>query len=296
MDKRWSTYIQTPAEIDSHREIRFHDKYRHQILTAMGVKSGMLVADIGCGAGTLTRKLSKWLGEDSKIYGIDRDTGFIEYSIDKALGKGINNVEYINADAYSIPLPDNFLDASTSHTVIEHVDHEKFLLEQKRIVKPGGTISFMSVRPEKSIYVSYQEEKSNKENELKKLIKKAFDVKDINDIILQNPISPEEIPRLMENLGFTDISVEGIAITVSPDNAENSIEYKRAIIEAERISEMEVARKAHLLKPSVFTESHFNEIVKIIQAKAQQRTRDLEQKIRKWEYSINLMIVVKGNV
>lgn len=131
MDKRWSTYVQMPEEIDFHRELRFRDRYSEQILKGIGAKAGMTIADIGCGAGTLTRKLSDWLGSESKIYGIDRDSGFIDYSREKANRLGYKNIEYINADAFDIPLPDNCLDMTTSHTVIDHVEPEGFLLEQR---------------------------------------------------------------------------------------------------------------------------------------------------------------------
>ncbi len=296
MDKRWSTFIQTPEEIDSHRETRFKDSYKNQIINAIGAKPGMIVADIGCGAGTLTRKLSSWLGGQSKIIGIDRDLGFIEYSKSKAIKEGFNNIEYINSDAYSIPLPDNCIDISTSHTVIGHVDHKRFLLEQKRLVKSGGRVSFMSIRTDKSIYVNHVEEISEREKELQALIKTAFDVKEINTLIAQHPIKPEEMPQLMEELGFTDISIKGIALTVSQDNADNPYDYKRALIDEQTISEYEIIKKAYILSPDIFTKKHLTEMQVIINSKHKKRILELKQNIKKWNFVINMMIVVSGKV
>ena len=296
MDKRWSTFIQTPLEIDSHRETRFVNKYKDQLLNAIGAKPGMTAADIGCGAGTLTRKLSLWLGTQSKIIGIDRDLGFIEYSKSKAKKDGINNIEYINADAYSIPLPDNSFDIATSHTVIEHVDHNQFLLEQKRLVKPGGRVSFMSVRPEKSIYVNNQEEITKREKELQALLNRAFDAKEINSLIAQHPINPEEMPLLMDELGFTDIVIDSLALTVAQDNADNSYDYKKELMNEQVISDYEVIKKAHLLNPDIFTINHLEEMQEIIKARNEKRIIELNKGIKKWNYTINMMIIVSGKV
>lgn len=45
------------------------------------------------------------------------------------------------------------MDVCLSHTVIEHVPNREFLLEQKRVCRPGGRVRVMYSRPDKSIKI-----------------------------------------------------------------------------------------------------------------------------------------------
>ena len=53
---------------------------------------------------------------------------------------------FVNGDATAMPFEDNAFDLCYSYTVAEHIPTELFLKEQRRVLKPGGRISVMSVR------------------------------------------------------------------------------------------------------------------------------------------------------
>ena len=107
----WSENIQGILMLDLSREMRFRDDRKDLFLNILGLKEGMTVLDIGCGPGAITRKLSSWLGNKSKIIGIDRDTTFINYAKEKARKQNIYNISYIEGDALKLPLEDNSVDA-----------------------------------------------------------------------------------------------------------------------------------------------------------------------------------------
>ena len=147
----WSSRIQGVLNLDLSRELRFRDDRKDLFLSLLGLDEGMTVLDVGCGPGAITRKLSAWLGEYTRIIGVDRDTEFIQYAREKATRMNLKNVSYYVGDALKLPLEDNSVDACISHTVIEHVPHREFLLEQKRVCRPTGRVSVMYARPDKYI-------------------------------------------------------------------------------------------------------------------------------------------------
>ncbi|WP_438449033.1 class I SAM-dependent methyltransferase [Gorillibacterium sp. sgz5001074] len=144
---QWSSFVQGPQTLDFTRKLRFRDEHKDLFLRCMGLVDGMTIVDVGCGPGTLTRKLAGWLNS-SKMIGVDIDASFIDYARKEALRQGHRNIDYICGDALQLPIVADSVDACTSHTVIEHVPNRPFLLEQKRICKPGGIVSVMSARPD----------------------------------------------------------------------------------------------------------------------------------------------------
>lgn len=60
----------------------------------------------------------------------------------------LENVQYYVGDALKLPFEDNSVDACISHTVIEHIPNQEFLLEQKRVCRSKGRVSVMFARPE----------------------------------------------------------------------------------------------------------------------------------------------------
>src|SRR6185436_7617107 len=93
---------------------------------------GGIVADVGCGEGTL----QKYLGEYAARYvGLDlvRYAGF----------PAADNIDFCQVDLNSSPwpLPDDLADVVCSVETIEHVENPRaFMRELVRLVKPGGLV------------------------------------------------------------------------------------------------------------------------------------------------------------
>lgn len=96
----------------------------HQILPSASV------LDLGCGAGNLVAQLN---GSGYKAHGLDISGEAIR------LGrlKGVANLTVM--DDYNLRFPDHHFDAVLMVDVLEHLDHEGWLLkEAERVLKPGG--------------------------------------------------------------------------------------------------------------------------------------------------------------
>jgi ubiquinone/menaquinone biosynthesis C-methylase UbiE len=297
-DTVWSTKVQSIKQLDYSRELRFRDDRKDLYLDLIGFKSGMTVADIGCGPGTLTRKLAVWLGKSSKIIGIDRDINFIKYAQKKAKELGLNSqIQYIKGDALNIPLEDNSVDGVTSHTLIEHVPNKELLLEKRRICKPGGRVSVQCVWTQSKIStfpnfnkVPQQEQLIwNKISHAYNSAKESYDVgKYWPDLI--------NLPKLFEEVRLINIYVDALAFPYVIDDDRNTLEEKRFMIKVLREEEKEAARNGYNMLEGKMSEKEFNQLIDFINKRYDKRLNILESKEKLWDYEINIVWIVSGEV
>ena len=294
----WSENIQGVLNLDLSREIRFRDDRKDLFLDILGLKKGMTVADVGCGPGAITRKLSSWLGNETKIIGIDRDTTFINYAKEKARKQDMCNISYLEGDALKLPLEDNSVDACISHTVIEHVPNKEFLLEQKRVCRPKGRISVMYARPDK--YIKTEPELLPKQSEremelLDKLFKETDEVNKKYNVGKYWP-DPVKLPKLFDELGFKDIQIDAIAIPIAIDDARNSYNEKVAIVETQKKQLLEVVNMGLHQNKSGLSDKEVKELIQLIEKRFDKRVKLLEEGKNIWDYTIELLQVVLGMV
>ncbi len=294
----WSTKIQGILNLDLSREMRFRDDRKDLFLSLLGLAKGMTILDIGCGPGAITRKLSTWLGEKSKIIGIDRDTEFIKYAREKAIRMNLHNISYFEGDALKLPLEDNSVNACISHTVIEHVPNKEFLLEQKRVCKPKGRVSVMYARPDK--YISTEPDslpaRSEREEELLDKLSEESDEVDKEYNIGKYWPDPVGLPKLFGELGFNNIQIDAIAIPIVIDDSRNSIAEKVAIVESEKEQLFESIDMAACLKKNRLSDNELTELKKLISERTNQRLKFIEEGKNIWDYTILLLQVVSGMV
>lgn len=150
MKNFWSNYVQTSEELYVSRQLRFRLDNGALWLEAMRIKDEMKVLEVGAGSGPFCIRI-KQLMPSVSITGLDRDEGHIEYAKSKAMELGLD-CNFVVGDALSLPFEDKTFDATTSHTVIEHIETTKFLGEHLRVLKPGGVCSVLSVRTGLSAY------------------------------------------------------------------------------------------------------------------------------------------------
>jgi ubiquinone/menaquinone biosynthesis C-methylase UbiE len=100
------------------------------------LKSTDTVLELGCGSGLFTRALAT---QCAHLITSDLQERYLEQT--RLQTRGVKNIEYLCADALSIPLSDASVDVvlliSTLTEVAKPVDA---LLECKRVLKPGGRI------------------------------------------------------------------------------------------------------------------------------------------------------------
>jgi len=208
----------------------------------------------------------------------------------------IKNVVFIEGDALSLPLEDNSVDACYSCAVIQYVDPEKFLLEQKRVCKPGGTVSVMNMIPSRyQTHDSTLPQKTNREKELWDLILNAGEKKFNEMNLYKYEIEPKEYPKVFEKLGFKDVEINALNLYYAVDDARNSLEKKIEIIEADRQNDLEqVSEIAVNCMEKKISDDIIEELKELIDNRYNKRIEMIKNNEHPWDFKISTLFFVKG--
>ena len=108
----------------------------------LGLEHGMTAVDVGCGLGYLGYTYWKYFGNMGKYIGIDNTDTLLEEASQSAKKWAINGkTQFIEGNAYNLPLADNYADLVMCQTLLLHLDKPDVALkEMTRVVKPGGVV------------------------------------------------------------------------------------------------------------------------------------------------------------
>ncbi|MCB0397052.1 MAG: methyltransferase domain-containing protein [Flavobacteriales bacterium] len=117
-------------------------KALEMLLAGKGMKGAMQIADIACGAGTLTHHLSKQYPEAT--------FSLLDYNSDALeLARKINPGErfsFHEGDIYHLPFPDNSFDVVFCWQTLSWLEHpENAIKELMRITRPKGSVWMSSL-------------------------------------------------------------------------------------------------------------------------------------------------------
>lgn len=120
-------------------------EHLHRYFYARQLARGRVVLDVACGEGYGSAYLAQVA---ERVVGVDIDAESIAHA---QASYGRPNLEYVAGSALDIPLPDASVDLVVSFETIEHFyEHERFLGEVKRVLKPDGL--FIVSTPDRDIY------------------------------------------------------------------------------------------------------------------------------------------------
>jgi len=112
----------------------YEDLVERDLIRALLPKAGYSFIDVGAGFGRLT---PEYFDRFNRVILLD----YAQHLLAEARQKFISrqNIEYIQASCYEIPLPDNVIEMGLSMRLMHHIeDVDKFFSELNRILQPGG--------------------------------------------------------------------------------------------------------------------------------------------------------------
>jgi arsenite methyltransferase len=110
------------------------------------IREGDVVLDIGSGSGTDVLIAALMVGPNGRAIGLDMTQAMREKAQANARALGVDNVEIIDGNAESIPLPDESVDVVTSNGVINLVpDKSAVAREIHRVLRPGGRVQIADI-------------------------------------------------------------------------------------------------------------------------------------------------------
>lgn len=96
---------------------------RDEIVAALDLTPGMIIADIGAGTGAFLAPLSAGIGADGKLYAIDIVPAFLEHLRARAEAEQLRNVEVVEGTATAVMLPDASIDLMFMCDVYHHIEY-----------------------------------------------------------------------------------------------------------------------------------------------------------------------------
>ena len=106
---------------------------------------GMRVLDLASGTGEPAISLAVRVGEQGHVTALDLSAELLEIATDRARSRGLQNFSTQQADAHSLPFPDNSFDLATSRFgVMFFRNVESALGELRRVLRPGARASFLA--------------------------------------------------------------------------------------------------------------------------------------------------------
>lgn len=139
------------------------------------------VADLGCGEGYLTVETARWARH---VTAVDRSAGVLTRAKALAARKKITNITWKKGELEQLPIDDASIDVALLSQALHHAgEPATALTEASRILKPGGRLLILDLRPHDETWVR------------EKLGDRWFGFSD------------EQLSGMLTRAGFTDVRV-----------------------------------------------------------------------------------------
>jgi len=110
------------------------------ILAEAGIRPGMRVLDLGCGAGDVAFAAAGLVGPDGSVVGVDRSPDALARARLRAGQRGLAQVQFVQGDVND-PAPGGPFDAIVERLVLWTVpDPAALLRRQAMVLRPGGLV------------------------------------------------------------------------------------------------------------------------------------------------------------
>jgi len=113
----------------------------HEVIQALDLKPGEVIADIGSGSGYFTLRFAAHVGEMGRVYGVDIDPEMIRHLNRRIRDAGLQNVQTVLAAPDDPLLRDRSIDRFVVVDTWHHIENQpQYLGLMKKMLKPGGQV------------------------------------------------------------------------------------------------------------------------------------------------------------
>ena len=112
-------------------------------LKGIGLKKAQTVLDFGCGAGHYTIPAAKVVGEEGRVYAVDKDRNVLDKLMQIVKSEGLKNIEPMEtSQELKIDLEDESIDVVLLYDVLHYIDKRRRLFDEiHRILKTEALLS-----------------------------------------------------------------------------------------------------------------------------------------------------------
>jgi len=118
------------------------------VVQGAALSPGLHVLDLASGSGEPALSVSAAIGPQGRVIATDLLLEMLEVAQENAAARGLTNIDFRATDAEQLPFPDGLFDRVTCRFGIMFIpDVQKALREMRRVLKPGGRVSFVTWGP-----------------------------------------------------------------------------------------------------------------------------------------------------
>lgn len=110
-----------------------------KLVSMADIKNGNQILDIACGTGVVTKKISSIVGNNGKVVSFDISNKALDVA--KKFNSTKKNIEFIQADAETIFLKNQFDVITCQYALFFFPNSKKALCNAKRLLKKNGTLA-----------------------------------------------------------------------------------------------------------------------------------------------------------
>lgn len=146
--KKWDRWA---VSYDGNNPVYKHlRKMQSRLVASLDIQESINFLDIGCGTGFAVGEAARLANYKGRFYGIDLSAKMIEKA--KINFNGRDNFHFLQADASSIPLDDDFFDIIICTNSFHHYRYpDESLKEMKRLLKKGGKLYILDITADNRI-------------------------------------------------------------------------------------------------------------------------------------------------
>jgi SAM-dependent methyltransferase len=174
---------------------------RARTRAVLGIRSGELGLDVGCGPAFLACELAREVGASGRIVGVDESPEMLEAARARIAREGLEDrVEVRRGDASRLDVPSGAFDFVTVVQVYLYVaDVEAALVEAARALRPGGRLAVVDTDWDSCVWLTADRERHRRvmEGRLKHFAQ---------------PHLPPRLPGLLDRAGLRIAHAEAIPL------------------------------------------------------------------------------------
>jgi len=153
------------------------DEYQkpHEVIMALKLKEGEVIADIGAGSGYFTFRLARHVGDSGRVYAVDVSPDMIVHLNRRIRDLNLKNVVSILAAPDDPLLADASVDRFFICDTWHHIEnHDRYLALLKKMLKPGGEVVMVDFKKAETPVGPPQEMRIDRADLVKEMEKNGF--------------------------------------------------------------------------------------------------------------------------
>ncbi len=147
-----NTFVNCQSQNDPDAWEHYHNSYQppEKILDSLGIKQGMVIAEIGAGRGRYAVHMAKRVGTEGKVYANDIDKKSLDYLKYRIKRDSLINIIPVLGKLTDPMLPEKTIDLVYVINTYHHIDKPIALMKNiHQYLKPNGKWIIIEHDPEK---------------------------------------------------------------------------------------------------------------------------------------------------